>query len=138
MLKWILKTIYEWLFLPNQIESVKKRERISNHVRNTVWEKYHGSKNQGNCYCCNIKVNRYNAGWHCSHVQSDTKGGSNTVDNLRVCCAGCNLSMGDQNMYAFIRDKKLKGPGSKNVSRYMKQHPNQCYDVRNNNWNSKK
>jgi hypothetical protein len=142
LLKWVCRWISnggaDWLFNSNAIEDNKqKRERIPTSTRDAVWHKYHGTKDSGKCYSCGIAVNRYNAGWHCSHVKSDTKGGNNTIDNLRVCCAGCNLSMGDQNMYAYIRDKKLKGPGARNVNSYMKAHYQESYDKRGNNWTKK-
>lgn len=105
-------------------------------IRNAVWVKYYGDQtNLGKCYCCNNIVQRYQAGWHCSHVISDALGGSYTVDNLRICCPHCNLSMGNQNLYAFIRDKKLIGLGSRNVKSYMNAHPDQSNSKRTNNWN---
>ena len=138
MFRWLMKKFIEWFFTPAQIEDKSsKKERIPTYIRDSVWETYHNKNTKGKCYCCNISVNRYHAGWHCSHVMADTKGGLNTIENLRVCCAGCNLSMGDQNMYAYIRDKKLKGAGSKNIEKYFKSHPKERYDKRTNNWNKK-
>ena len=91
-----------------------EREQIPPKLRNTVWTIYHGRKTHGICYCCGIRVERYNSGWHCSHVLSQAKGGKNEVDNLRVCCTHCNTSMGDQNLYTYIKDnilhKSLYGP----------------------------
>jgi 5-methylcytosine-specific restriction endonuclease McrA len=113
----------------------KKRDPIPLQVRNTVWETYHGIKQIGTCYCCGIPIERYHGGWHCSHVVAHHKQGPTTVDNLRTCCRKCNLSMGDQNLYTYIQEKKLTGPGSKNATRYLKQHPSQIFDVRTNNWN---
>jgi hypothetical protein len=46
--------------------------------------------------------------------------------------------MGNQNLYAFIRDKNLKGPGNKNIAAYFKQNPSQINDKRTNNWGGKK
>ena len=45
--------------------------------------------------------------------------------------------MGDQNLYTYIRDKNMKGPGSKNVNAYFKRHPSQEFDKRTNNFKSK-
>lgn len=119
--------------LHNTHEKVK-RKPIPLHLRTTVWKKYHGDTNVGNCYCCGKVVNRRDGGWHCSHVKADIKGGKETVDNMRVCCPHCNLSMGDLNLYVYIRDNKLTGEGSKNVKKYFKANPDQTHDKRTNNW----
>jgi hypothetical protein len=42
--------------------------------------------------------------------------------------------MGDQNLYVYLRDKNLKGPGRKNMHKYLKKHESQRYDRRTNNW----
>lgn len=120
------------------IPGKQKRDRIPKHVRDTVWTTYHQDKIEGLCYACGITVQRYNAGWHCSHVLSDAKGGQEIIENLRVCCQHCNLSMGDQNLYTYIRDKHLTGPGSRNVRSYLYRHPSQQFDKRTNNFNRKK
>jgi hypothetical protein len=65
-------------------------------------------------------------------------GGEVSVDNLRVSCSGCNLSMGNQNLYAYIRDKKLNGPGYKNIDAYFKKNPSQKDSKRTNNWRNNK
>lgn len=113
----------------------KSKDRIPPKVRNDVWIKYNGDCDIGVCYACGTQIKRYNYGWHCSHVIADSKNGTETVDNLRTCCKHCNLSMGDQNLYIYIRDKKLKGPGSKNLKDYLSKHPSQINDTRTNNWN---
>lgn len=111
-----------------------EKERIPKATRNAVWTKYHGEANTGICYCCGIRVQRYNAGWHCSHVLSEDKGGPTTVENLRTCCRHCNLSMGNCNLYVYIQNKNLTGPGSKNVRNYLQHHHSQQNDKRTNNW----
>ena len=117
---------------------IKKKKAISKKIRDATWIKYHGDKDEGICYCCNKKIERYNAGWHCCHVHSEVTGGEISVENLRVGCSGCNLSMSDQNLYAFIRDKDLHGPGRKNVNAYFKKHPSQINSKRTNNWGNNK
>lgn len=114
------------------------RKPIPNDIRNNVWLKYHGERDIGACYCCGIVIWRYNSGWHCSHVQADVKFGSATIENLRACCRHCNLSMGDQNLYAYIYEKKLRGPGAKNVTQYFAQNPSQVNDRRTNNWGKRR
>lgn len=118
----------------NQLGQTHKRRPIPPEIRKSVWTKYHGENTEGFCYCCGIQIQRYNAGWHCSHVKADIKGGLPTVDNLRTCCRHCNLSMGDQNLYAYIRDHDLNGPGRSNINKYLKHHKSQINDKRTNNW----
>lgn len=110
-----------------------RRPGIGPEVRNQVWLHYHGERARGLCYCCGIQVQRYNAGWHCAHVISDTRGGAEALHNLRTTCAGCNLSMGNQNLYAFIRDRQLRGPGAANVQNYFRRYPDQRTSQRTNN-----
>lgn len=115
-----------------------KRKPIPPSIRNAVWEQYHGQKSLGMCYCCGKSIQRLNRGWHCSHVKADVKGGDVTIDNLRTCCSTCNLSMGDQNLYTYIRDKNMAGPGAKNCRAYLQKHKSQRNDKRTNNWRKNK
>src|SRR3990167_3146350 len=111
----------------------KKRNPIPKKIRNAVWFEYHQFKEFGPCYCCGIELNR-KKGWHCSHVKADNKGGATTVENLRTCCRHCNLSMGNCNLYTYIQNNHLTGPGSKNVKKYLLDHKSQRGDKRTNNW----
>ena len=95
-----------------------------------TWHAYHGNNTDGICYACGRTIDDKN--WHCSHVVSDKRGGEAVVNNLRTCCQHCNLSCGEQNLYAFIRDKNLKGPGSRHITLYMHMHPDQWYSKRKN------
>lgn len=119
---------------PKSKNKIKPRDRIPPKIRDSVWIAYHGNKTSGICYCCGLPIQRYNAGWHCSHVISDDKKGPTTLDNLRTCCPHCNLSMGNCNLYVYIDKKKLKGPGSRNAKLYFQRHPSQINDKRTNNW----
>lgn len=99
------------------------RKSIPVRTRQMTWRAYHGDKSIGTCYACGKMLDDKN--WHCSHVVSDKRGGEPIVDNLRTCCQHCNLSCREQNLYAFIRDKNLTGPGSKYITSYMNKHPDQ-------------
>lgn len=114
----------------------KKKQAIPKKTRDAVWEKYHGNNDVGVCYCCGKNVTR--DCWQAAHIISDSTGGQVTVDNLRVNCSHCNLSCGNQNLYAYIRDKDLKGPGRKNVNAYFKKNPSQINSKRTNNWGNNK
>lgn len=112
-------------------EGVKrKKDTIPKKVRDAVWVKYHGDKNVGICYCCGKEIQRYNAGWHCSHILSDVKGGEEIVENLTTCCPHCNLSMGSQNLYVYMKENNMQGPGKENIEKYLKEHPDQINDKR--------
>jgi 5-methylcytosine-specific restriction endonuclease McrA len=119
---------------PAKAPGANKREAIPFEIRDRVWLQYHGAQTVGPCYCCGAAVEKYNAGWHCAHVLSVAKGGTETLENLRTSCGHCNLSMGDQNLYAYIRDHKLTGPGAHNVTAYFRRYPSQIQDKRTNNW----
>lgn len=88
-----------------------KPKGIPKKTRGDVWVKYNGNRDRGLCYTCGKTV--YRDGWHCSHVIARSKGGGVNVENLRVCCQHCNLSMRNKCIYDFIREKGLKGPGSR-------------------------
>lgn len=126
----------------NDTVEVKKKKAIPKKIRDAVWIKYFGENDEGICYCCGKFVERYNAGWQCSHIVAekspDGKPGEITVENLRVGCAGCNIGCGNGNLYVYIRDKNLKGPGSKNVDAYFKKNPSQINNKRTNNWGNNK
>jgi len=113
------------------------REPIRQTLRETVWLKYHGDVDWGVCYCCGGAIQRYHAGWHCAHVLAAAKGGKVELENLRTSCRHCNLSMGNQNLYEYIRKTGLNGPGAQNVHMYLGRHPSQLNDRRTNNWNKK-
>lgn len=117
----------------NNNEQPRIRKRLTKEIRDEVWNKYHNS-DIGKCYCCNKEIERYNAGWHCSHVKAWNKGGEDVINNLRTCCRKCNLSMGDQNLYVYIKEKELKGLGSQNVETYLDNNRSQIFDKRTNNW----
>jgi hypothetical protein len=62
---------------------------------------YFGDKSSGFCQCCKyepIQITNFDAG----HIQSEKRGGTNTLNNLKPVCRTCNTSMGTQNMNEFI------------------------------------
>ena len=149
----------------NEVKPTKrKKDTIPHKVREAVWITYHGEAEVGICYACGIYITRYGTcdtchgildstgtcqscgnrmkrrkgGWHCSHVLADVHGGEEIVENLRTCCPHCNLSMGDQNLYVYIKEKNLTGPGAANVERYLQRHASQINSHRTNNWNQPK
>ncbi len=127
----ILNYTYDiWIRWFNKQPKRIKKNKIPSYIRNQVWITYHNNSDTGICYCCGKKIQRYNKGWHASHVLSYNKGGLNTVENLRPCCPHCNLSMGNCNLYTYIKMKGLTGPGFKNVDKYLTVNPSQSIDKR--------
>ncbi len=119
--KLIYKTMINYMYpkIPKQV--------IPKKVRNLVWSNYFKNE-EGVCYACGRYIDIKN--WHCSHVVSDKRGGQPIVPNLRPCCQHCNLSCGRQNLYCYIRDKKLTGIGKNNITAYMRRNPSQINSKR--------
>lgn len=105
----IYKSIINYLF------PVVKRKPIPKKIRTQVWIKYNGPGEYGICYACGRNIDIYN--YHAAHVVSHKDGGKAIVENLRPTCAHCNTSCGKKNLYTFIKDKKLKGPGCKFIKK---------------------
>jgi len=110
-----------------------KKNTISKKLRANVWRTHVGETFIGECYACG-KMIEFTDGWHCSHVVAESKGGATILDNLRPCCRHCNLSMGNQNLYAYIAHKGLNGRGKKCLKGYFLSHPGEKNDVRTNNY----
>lgn len=134
-----INPIFKYLFYYQPTITNKKHNKnpIPKKIRTAVWKKYHKESMIGQCYACGKRIN-FTEGWHCSHVLSEVKGGKIEIDNLRTCCAHCNHSMGDLNLYIYIKNNKLKGSGSKNVNKYLKNNPSQINDVKTNHFLAKK
>ena len=117
----LLSSVYT--IFKNYIYPPTTRKNIPKNIRLLTWKTYNNNNTIGKCYACDGHIDNRN--WHCSHVVSDKKGGLPIVENLRPCCQHCNLSCGKQNLYAYIKDKKLTGLGQKHVTAYMKKNPSQ-------------
>jgi hypothetical protein len=88
----------------------KKKKPIPKKVRELVWNTCIGEDvAAAPCTCCE-KTTIKNTEFHCGHVLAEANGGTQKVDNLRPICAGCNLSMGTENIDDF---KKRFGLGKK-------------------------
>ena len=84
-----------------------KRSKIPKSVRDEVWRRDCTRAADGQltmsarCCCCGNVVDK--DCFHCAHVVSAFRGGGDHIDNLKVCCPGCNLSMGTRNLDEFAR-----------------------------------
>jgi hypothetical protein len=85
-----------------------KRNKIPATVRNSVWNKYIGKDSKkGLCLCCNSEDISF-ANFDCGHIISKSKGGQDTIGNLRPICSQCNGSMGAGNMEEFMNKHGFK------------------------------
>lgn len=98
----------------------KPRRNIPSKIRFLTWREFIGTNMYGRCWCCNDEISYDN--WHAGHVIPSSKGGPDTVDNLRPVCSSCNLSMGNEHMGNYITHYKMKGEGAKEFADYIIQH----------------
>ncbi len=84
-----------------------KTGSIPQSIRKMVWGHYIGYKHGvAKCWCCNEKeISQFE--FECGHVDAKSKGGPDTVTNLRPICGTCNRSMGNQNMFEFQKKHGL-------------------------------
>ena len=81
-------------------EEPKRRKTIPKAVKVTVWSKYIGAdKAEGKCYVCKrtIHITDFDLG----HNKAKSKGGGDSISNLRPICRTCNTSMGTQSIETF-------------------------------------
>lgn len=79
--------------------SIRKR-KLPSAVRFSLWNNTFGERvGFGTCYCCGREVTQQN--FEAGHVQAKSKGGSDSLSNLRVLCRVCNNSMGSENLELF-------------------------------------
>jgi hypothetical protein len=75
------------------------RKSIPSSIKDKLWRKCCGDKLDGECCVCQIPIQYNNC--HVAHIKPVAKGGSNTIDNLTITCASCNLSMGTMDLEEF-------------------------------------
>ena len=86
-----------YIFMKSETEN--KRKHIPKCLRHKLWRTYFDDKMNGNCYVCNTGINIEN--FHAGHITSVKNGGDTNINNLRVVCSLCNLSMGSKNLEDF-------------------------------------
>lgn len=83
------------------IKNANKKKFIPHSLKIKVWNRWIG-KDVGSttCPCCEVnEITQMN--FNCGHIQAESKGGDQSVDNLKPVCQSCNSSMGTQNMDDF-------------------------------------
>lgn len=85
----------------NNTIRTKKKTKIPQPLRILCWNTYVGEEiGKTKCLCCGITdITPFN--FNCGHVVAESKGGKLHIDNLRPICAGCNGSMGAENLEDF-------------------------------------
>jgi 5-methylcytosine-specific restriction endonuclease McrA len=76
-----------------------KRKGIPKAVRDKLWDIENKDSLHGKCFTCNKELDYHT--FHASHIISVKNGGSDNINNLKICCITCNLSMGTRNLYEF-------------------------------------
>lgn len=85
-----------------------KKEKIPATVRNSVWEIYNGPNSISKCFCCDVE-SISKANFVCGHILAENKNGTVDLENLVPLCSSCNLSMGTQHMFEFMKKYKMLG-----------------------------
>jgi len=81
---------------------IKNKKHVPKLLKNQSWDVYIGKeKGVGNCFCCNTEIDSKH--FECGHVIPISKGGPDTIENLRPICSLCNRSMGSKNMAEFMK-----------------------------------
>jgi len=71
-------------------------------LKKAVWDHWIGmGEGKAKCPVCKVSL-IYQMSFHCGHIIAKSRGGLNTVENLKPICQSCNSSMGNQNMNDFI------------------------------------
>lgn len=93
----------------NKKTNVKKMKRlnINPNVKQTVWANHNGDTFEGTCFCCDMSLEWRNH--DCGHIIADSMGGLPIEENLRPVCRKCNLHMGNENMYDYMRRNHMAG-----------------------------
>jgi 5-methylcytosine-specific restriction endonuclease McrA len=80
----------------------RTRRSLPAAVRAAVWNTWNGrDAGTGPCQVCGFDISHQD--FECGHVVAQSRGGRDTVDNLRPICRTCNRSMGADNLDDFKR-----------------------------------
>lgn len=84
-----------------------RRRRVNKTLKDLVWTRYIGEHVAiAPCYCCLQKGSStlYIRAFEAGHVIARSKGGKDTLDNLRPCCGRCNRGTAVKEMYTFQKE----------------------------------
>jgi len=84
-----------------------KRKSIPKKIKMDLWNRYFGKgKAYGKCFVCGDKIHTHH--FEAGHVVPASKGGGESISNLRPICFGCNRSMGNRNLYEYKQTYKQR------------------------------
>jgi hypothetical protein len=91
----------EWYNHILNIPEYNSEDKISQSLRQQVWNKYAKNKLEIKCICCNLNIiNAFT--FECGHIIASSKGGKCNIKNLVPICSLCNKSMSNMNMKEFM------------------------------------
>jgi hypothetical protein len=101
----ITKPIEKQIFIERHASAstleAAKKQQIPKHIKKLVWNEYIGAiYAEAKCVCCQRETIHITS-FHCGHVIPESKGGAQTIENLRPICLHCNLAMGTTDMNEF-------------------------------------
>jgi hypothetical protein len=83
-----------------------KKKQLQKHKRYQVWNKYIGKeKGCGPCFLCEETI--YQQNFECGHDIAESKGGDDSIENLRAICGPCNKGQGTTRMNDYKKQKLL-------------------------------
>ncbi len=86
-----------YIFMKTETEN--KRKKFPKTLRHSLWRSIFTDNMNGFCNVCFAPVNIEN--FHAGHIISVKYGGTDNINNLKVICSLCNLSMGSMNLNDF-------------------------------------
>lgn len=77
-----------------------KKTKIPKSLSKKIYDRDIGAREYlGECFVCTNEISRDTG--HMGHIIPEYLGGETTLNNLKAVCAGCNLSMGTQNLLEY-------------------------------------
>lgn len=77
-----------------------KKSKIPKSLSKNIYDRDIGSREYvGKCFVCHNEITRDSG--HIGHIVPEYLGGETNIENLKAICAGCNLSMGTQNLLEY-------------------------------------
>lgn len=83
--------------------TIFERKTLPRKLKYDVWDKYIGPEHaRAKCYCCRTSIIE-KIKFTCGHIKAVSKGGDNSIGNLKPICEPCNSNMGNMDMGEYIK-----------------------------------
>jgi 5-methylcytosine-specific restriction endonuclease McrA len=91
----------------NDVKKPIQRRALNHKDLITIWQNTYGELFSGTCKLClvthiQLGERRGDHAWEVSHIIPFSRGGSESVSNLRPLCRGCNRRMGRKTFMEYI------------------------------------